>query len=825
MKKFYLAILAVLFPFSMIAQEVETTANGIPFILDTNLKTAKVKGGNPYTGGYNYYGDLIIPPVIRYIQQDYVVTEISPYAFANVNQTSGITSISIPNTVSFIGGSAFGGCDKLKSIILPPALTELVDDAFNGCSNLVKVAAPYVVNNSYHFESNPAIVIYDPNDVLIDNGWVYDENKTKLCFAPIELDKIDDVVLPETVKSIGTYAFAHYNAFNSLTFPEGLETVESDAFYINVGDYRMINHFYAPGASPARAFNDTFNWHNYAYTTLHVPADSESLYKSATAWKDFKYIEADIVKEDPNDFFYNGIWYTVTDGNAMTCKTKELGQDEVQEGKRANVVSGKITIPEKAYNSKDGKYYTVNYIGSYSFYDAVEMTYIELPNTIQIIGREPFANSGLKSIILPPSFTNGPGLNSNFAGCAYLQKVAVSDYHYTPSIGDTKFIVYPRETAIIENGWVYGENYEELYFAPLELENSVTLPENLKTIHSYAFYGFTFAGTQGKLYLPTGLNNVEEDAFANGSGSPYSLWNIYYPRSNPRDIAHLAFSWSNYNQTTLNVPVGSIDRFKEATGWKNFKFIQSSIEDDASYYVTDGIVSYVFMIENEERDISTIIDIPSTRWTSSDEEIATISTNGIVYAKKFGKTVVTAFNNDTEVATIEVLVCPEITVVYPEGAAYKHPIAYNTHAHLYIEPTNGWEINTVTHTLDSASPRAKAAGTSDSVYGEITDQIVNNYYTSAEPIKENSTITVSLAQLEDNPTGVPSVSETPDLKMFVDGLTLTIIGADDSAQVQITNLSGQTVYTGTEKTIKLSDAGVYIVKVASSKWIYKIVMH
>jgi len=54
----------------------------------------------------------------------------------------GLTSVTIPNTVTSIGSSAFSGCRGLTSVSLPASLTSIGDSAFSGCSSLTSVSFP-----------------------------------------------------------------------------------------------------------------------------------------------------------------------------------------------------------------------------------------------------------------------------------------------------------------------------------------------------------------------------------------------------------------------------------------------------------------------------------------------------------------------------------------------------------------------------------------------------------------------------------------------------------------------------------------------------------
>ena len=100
LKCLFLGILSLL---SITANAYDCEVDGIYYNLDTPAKTASVTR-NSY---YKYKGAITIPSTFKYNGTTYSVTSIGNYAF---QICSGLTSVTIPNSVTTIGGDAFYGC-------------------------------------------------------------------------------------------------------------------------------------------------------------------------------------------------------------------------------------------------------------------------------------------------------------------------------------------------------------------------------------------------------------------------------------------------------------------------------------------------------------------------------------------------------------------------------------------------------------------------------------------------------------------------------------------------------------------------------------------
>ena len=97
-------ILSVVFSTSALAYDV--VIDGIYYTLIPKAKTAEVTSGEE-----EYSGEVVIPSSITVEGKEYTVTSIEREAF---QACSGLTSITIPNSVTIIRDWAFYDCECVR---------------------------------------------------------------------------------------------------------------------------------------------------------------------------------------------------------------------------------------------------------------------------------------------------------------------------------------------------------------------------------------------------------------------------------------------------------------------------------------------------------------------------------------------------------------------------------------------------------------------------------------------------------------------------------------------------------------------------------------
>ena len=136
------------------------------------------------------------------------VTSIGDGAF---NSCSSLTSVQIPEGVTSIGYNAFSGCSALTSVTIPASVTNIPQSPFRECSSLQEI-----------------LVAKGNKDYASIAGVLYDASIQTLIQCPG--GKTGEIAIPESVTSIGYYAFDGCSSLTSVTIPDGVISIGGGAF-------------------------------------------------------------------------------------------------------------------------------------------------------------------------------------------------------------------------------------------------------------------------------------------------------------------------------------------------------------------------------------------------------------------------------------------------------------------------------------------------------------------------------------------------------------------------------------------------------------------
>ncbi len=324
----------------ILANAYDCQVDGIYYNLNKTNKMAEVTYKN---SNYNSYdGEMNIPEKFSYEGVEYSVTNIGKWAFF---ECSGLTSVTIPNTVSFISEHAFSGCRGLTSVTIPNSVITIGWWAFERCSGLTSVTIPNSVDciESYAFQfcisltslTIPASVTRIGRAAFRDcssltsikvDGDNYKYDSRNNCNAIIETSTNTliagcmNTIIPNSVTSIGHEAFCGCSGLTSVNIPNSVTSIGNDAFCgcssltsvtipssvtsIEIGAFSgcscltsVISEMENPCNIDKACFSDiVFN-----KVPLYVPKGTIDNYKSTEFWNKFVLIKETESGSTPDD--------------------------------------------------------------------------------------------------------------------------------------------------------------------------------------------------------------------------------------------------------------------------------------------------------------------------------------------------------------------------------------------------------------------------------------------------------------------------------------------------------------------------------------------
>ena len=124
---------------------------------------------------------------------------------------SSLAKVVIPNSVTSIGDRAFSRCSSLAEVVIPNSVTSIGDRAFSRCESLTEVVIP---NSVVYINGNPFYAWLGKLECL-SPSFVYENNilfnKDKSRIISFRNQKQTSYVIPNSVTSIGEYAFFAWN--------------------------------------------------------------------------------------------------------------------------------------------------------------------------------------------------------------------------------------------------------------------------------------------------------------------------------------------------------------------------------------------------------------------------------------------------------------------------------------------------------------------------------------------------------------------------------------------------------------------------------------
>lgn len=275
LKAAFLVLFLVTFSLSSYAYDFKAVS-GIDTIYYNKTKNPNIvfvtyKDANNGT----YTGEIVIPQEISVNGKKYIVGGIGDAAFKNCY---ALTNVKLPISIEYIGSDAFRNCTTLTEIALPKYITKIGYFAF-GNTGLKKVNIPAVTEiEGMAFKGCKdlkTVVMHDSTKVIGDYAFM-DCTKLEKVNLPLNMERLgrsaffncvnmgDEVTISHKTKLIGLYAFGNCHNLKTVRCDGTAYIPYCEKFVF--GDVRPINK------------------------TLIVPPNTKTAYKKIQEWQDFALI-------------------------------------------------------------------------------------------------------------------------------------------------------------------------------------------------------------------------------------------------------------------------------------------------------------------------------------------------------------------------------------------------------------------------------------------------------------------------------------------------------------------------------------------------------
>ena len=481
------------------------------------------------------------------------VTRISNAAFYN---NARITKITLPDTITHIGDNAFRNCTYLSEIVIPDSVTSMGINTFQGCRSLTKVVIPgslkVIPEKAFaNCRALTDVTIGEGVEEIGANAFDSCANTTQPSEEnPNEITSFTTLNLPDSLKTIGEYAFSNCYRLESVS-GNHIETIDKRAFQMcdkitsinlgtslkEIGDYaftecRSITSIVIADTAEKignRAFLNCLALEHVEIGDNLTYVGREA-FNSTALWEateDIVYIGTTVNGE------YVDKWIVETKDHTKTSVTIKDGIVGIASygfymlPYRDNEDNNKIN-----YNSLQSVDMadSVKYINDYAFRSCANMTTFNLGNGVETISPAAFYNCGnLIDFNIDKEKSSLKYIGDYaFADCVRLGELQgsgayVKDFNFPASLTQIGYNAFENtyfETMstglIYVGGWVVGcVSDESVSIVNVEVQANSPFAPTGSVIPTIGIADFTFytKDTLESIVLPSTLKYIGANAF------------------------------------------------------------------------------------------------------------------------------------------------------------------------------------------------------------------------------------------------------------------------------------------------------------------------
>jgi|GEM_PF-6813503 len=395
----------------------------------------------------------------------YPVTVIGEHAFFYRNK---ITDIVLPESVKVIEFRAFQNCSLLERINLPESLICIEEYAFEYCGSLKSITVPQnLVTWSAAFSDTGL------TEVTIPDSYTKIPDRAFYCCS-----ELADVKLPKSLTFIGYLAFQSCSKLKTVDLPETLEVIDTESF-ASTG----LTEIKVP-AGLTRCRYAFYSCNELISVTLSEGTEfiDAGAFARCTKLKDFSFLNGKSLVSIGESAFMGCTELTELSlpENITAIGFGAFSDSNLKEVSLTNSLTDwesafvgckeleKVIFPKGFTSVADG-----------AFAGCRKLIEVNLPDSVEFIGRRAFSDTGLTEVQLPESLAVW---DYAFSNCQRLEKV-----------------VFPAGFTTLAEGAFYE----------CTAMKTVTLPESITEIGEYAF---AYSGIT-KIELPKNIICVAASTF------------------------------------------------------------------------------------------------------------------------------------------------------------------------------------------------------------------------------------------------------------------------------------------------------------------------